>query len=124
MKADLNYSRVLPRDLFNEAKLLNCMGRLCLLITDDLTPVKMFMDESGEPFKIGLLQDGSLTIDNLTIKINGKYGKPCRFKTTYNSRSPSPLYVQDGTGDQYTDILVFEDDGEFSQDFIDFCKKL
>ena len=34
MKIWAKYERVVPRDLFNEAILLKCMGKVCLLIED------------------------------------------------------------------------------------------
>lgn len=115
---NIKYTRVCPRDLFNEAKLLKCMGRLCLLILDQLTPVEMTNSDNGEPFKIGLLEEGALTITNLHIKIKGKH---FLFKTTYNSKSNYPLYLQT---DKYDDYLVFDESGNFEEDFISFCKSL
>lgn len=35
---DPEYQRVIPRDLFNEAKLLKCLGRLSLFIHDGKSP--------------------------------------------------------------------------------------
>lgn len=58
-----DYGRVIPRDLFNEAKLLKCMGQLCLRIhNNDNLPAKMSADHDGSPFKIDLMDEGSLTI--------------------------------------------------------------
>lgn len=116
--ANVNYYRVCPRDLFNEAKLLKCMGRLCLYILDGITPVEMTNSDNGKGFKIGLLDEGSLTITNLTIKIKGK---PYLFKTTYNSKANYPLFLQT---EDYEDILVFDDEGNFDADFISFCNSI
>ena len=46
-----NYSRVIPRDFFNEAKLLKCMGLLALKVLDNMTPngIKILIEESGAP---------------------------------------------------------------------------
>lgn len=66
-----NYFRVLPRDLFNEAKLLKCVGRLCLLIHDRTAPESLAFEENGEPFRVALLDEGSLTIANLVISVHG-----------------------------------------------------
>lgn len=114
------YQRVLPRDLFNEAKLLKCMGHLVLLIMGCKTPVTMGYGDEGcdEGFEIGLLEEGSLTIKNLPVSIRGKV---FLFKTTYNSRANYPLYVQDKN---YCDYLVFNEQGEFSEDFINFCNTI
>jgi hypothetical protein len=115
MKADINYNRVLPRDLFNEAKLLKCIGRLILLIEDNMTPVRMSYGENGEPFTIGLTDDGSLMVTNLGISINRRLQT---FKTTYNSKSNYPLLLE--TPD-YSEILVFSENGEFTPDFIQYA---
>lgn len=111
-----NYQRVIPRDLFNEAKLLKCIGRLVLLIHDEKVPCKMSHNEPDN-FIIALMDEGSLTIKNLEIAIKGKL---MRFKTTYNSKRNYPLYVQHN----YCDYLVFNKEGEFDKEFIEFCKTL
>lgn len=116
--ANINYYRVSPRDLFNEAKLLKCMGKLCLYILDGLTPVEMTNSDNGKPFKIGLLDEGALTITNLTINIKSK---PYLFKTTYNSKANYPLFLQT---EDYEDIPVFDENGDFDTDFISFCKNI
>jgi hypothetical protein len=110
-----NYIRVIPRDLFNEAKLLKCMGQLCLLIHDRLTPVEMSFNEPEEPFEIALMDEGALTITNLHVKIKGKV---FLFKTTYNSKSNYPLYLEY----DYCDYPVFTEKGDFDEEFIEFCK--
>lgn len=118
MKANTQYQRVIPRDLFNESKLLKCVGRLCLLIHDGLTPVKMSIaDEDIEQFEIGLLDDYFLTVANLDIFIDGI---PFLFKTTYNSTANYPLYLEH----EYCDYLVFDESGNFADEFINFCKEL
>ncbi len=44
------YTRVIPRDLFNEAKLLKCIGRLVLLIHDG-DHNNISFEHDGEPFE-------------------------------------------------------------------------
>jgi hypothetical protein len=112
----LNYGRVVPRDLFNESKLLKCIGQLCLLIHNNDTPVEMSFEHNRESFKIELLMEGSLTITNVIISIKNK---PYMFKTTYNSKSNYPLFVVDG----YDEYPVFDNNGEFDEEFIEFCNK-
>ena len=114
----MSYQRVLPRDLFNEAKLLKCMGRLLLLMHDEQTPCKMGYDVMyDEPFKIDLLDEGSLTISNLQISMNGKL---ILFKTTYNSKAEYPLFAQH----DLVDYEVFDEQGEFTEEFIGLAKEL
>jgi len=115
----IEYTRVLPRDLFNEAKLLKCIGRLCLLIHDGLTPVPMsFKDSFGDPwegFHVVLMEEGALTITNVHIKIKGKI---FLFKTIYNSKANFPLYLQY----DYVDYPVFDGNGNFDPEFVAFCE--
>jgi hypothetical protein len=110
-----NYQRVLPGDLFNEAKLLKCMGRLCLLIHDNMAPEGLTFDEVEENFQIAFLDSGALTITNLEIEVHGMRRW---FQTTYNSKANYPLYVN------FDDVetLVFDEAGEFTPEFIEFCK--
>jgi hypothetical protein len=115
---DTHYTRVLPRDLFNEAKLLKCVGRLCLLIHDGLTPAGIFFEmQDLQPFKIGLIPDGHLTVTNLKFYIHGKF---VMFKTTYNSKSEYPLLAD------YEDIEypVFSNSGSLEPEFIELFNSI
>lgn len=112
------YERVIPRDLFNEAKLLKCMGHLSVKILDNATPVNMeCIPSESEPFIIGLMDEGSLTITNMSVLIRGKQ---YRFKTTYNSKAIYPLYVDY----QDCDYLVFDEFGNWDKEFLDFINSL
>ena len=117
MKIDINYNRVVPRDLFNEAKLLKCMGKLCLAILDNNAPINMTFVDHGMPFMIGLIDEGSLTIKNLSIFIDHQL---YLFKTTYNSKSNYPLFVQY----DYCDYKVFNEDGDWDEEFLNFIKTI
>lgn len=113
------YIRVLPRDLFNEAKLLKCIGRLCLLIHDNTTPIRMSFIDDGKPFEIALMDEGALTVVNVRVLIHLN-DDPMEFvfKTIYNRQSNFPLYVEhDGC-----DYLVFNEAGNFSEEFNEFIK--
>lgn len=120
---DTKYNRVIPRDLFNEAKLLKCMGHLCLKIHDHMTPIVMEIDEEqedGEPieaFNIGLMDEGYLAIDNLYIRIKDR---PYLFKTQYNSKANFPLFIQDDD----CEYRVFDERGEWDSEFLEFCNNL
>lgn len=115
--ANIKYERVIPRDLFNESKLLKCIGRIALLILDNATPVKMDMEESGKPFKVGLLDDGYLVITNYEITIKGT---PYTFKCQYNSKSNYNLFVEH----EYCEYLVFDESGNFDIEFLEFITTL
>lgn len=106
--------------MFNESKLLKCIGQLCLKIHDRQTPVKMdFYHDEGdsEGFEIGLIETGELAIVNLRIYVKKI---SLLFKSQYNSKSPYPLLVEH----KNCDYPVFDDQGEWDQEFIDFCNTL
>lgn len=54
-----NYTRVIPRNFFNEAKLLKCFGKLSLAVLDCQTPpgIKIDIHDTGAPFQIELTDD-------------------------------------------------------------------
>lgn len=109
-----NYQRVLPRDLFNEAKLLKCIGRLVIKIHDGLAPQGLSFDHKGDPFKIVLLEEGSLMISNIKFTIGGEL---LTFQTTYNSKSEYPLFLYR----DYTEYAVFDEQGNFDPEFVQIC---
>lgn len=103
--------RVLPRDLFNEAKLLNNLGRLCLLMVDAIAPELLNFDETGDPFNIELSDEGNMYVSNLQFDYAGT---PVHFYTTYNSREKWPLL----TTIKDEEISVFDDNGDFTAEFL------
>lgn len=113
------YYREIPRDLFNEAKLLKCIGRLCLLIHDGFTINGMLFEHDGSPFIIEQNEDdGSLWISNIRFEIAGN---TVIFTSKYNSKSNYPLYCQKNYSEEY---LVFEESGEYTDEFKEFCNSL
>ena len=70
-----NYKRVLPRDLFNEAKLLKCVGKIVLLIEDEMIPVTYHYDNTlTDNFIVGQNQsDGSFFVKNISFFAAGKF---------------------------------------------------
>jgi hypothetical protein len=117
----MSYTRVIPRDLFNEAKLLKCLGRLALLIHNELTgghPLKLLHRNPTRGFEIEQNQDdGTLYCRNLKCY--------CRtheltLVAPYNAKDPYPLlcYYKDEEG------YVFDDDGELNPQFLEFLAGL
>lgn len=106
------YARVIPRDFFNEAKLLKCFGQLALKILDNATPenLNIYIEENGEPFEIDLTDDGSLFIRNYATTINYT---SVLFKSTYNSKSNYPFFCELDN----IDYEVFDDHGNFTDEF-------
>lgn len=104
----MTYQRVLPRDLFNEAKLLKCVGKLTLLIGDELINwIDYSYDDRG--FLIDQQSsDGSLFVSNMHFTT--KDGQILNFFTPYNSKGNWPLVciIED---DEVLD--VFNENGDF-----------
>lgn len=112
----MKYQRVLPRDLFNEAKLLKCMGQLILSIEGGKLENKLQYHFDGEDFNISQDQsDGSIRVGNISV---WKKGLQLYFYTPLNSRLNYPLRVTD-IGEE---IYVFEESGLFTEEFKNFIK--
>lgn len=100
-----NYRRVIPRDFFNEAKLLKCLGRLELLILD--RRCRLLSSHSGDRFRICQdMSNGSLVCTNYHVYLDGV---SLHFFLPYNSKDNYPLTVN-LNGEDYT---VFDEDGNF-----------
>lgn len=115
----MSYERVIPRDFFNESKLLKCMGQLSLKILDCKLPdgIKIEIDECGSPFVINQTTDGRLFLQDYDVTINDIY---VSMSTTYNSKDNYPLVcIHDDV-----ETTVFDDAGNFTQDFINFCNNI
>lgn len=115
----MSYLRVIPRDFFNEAKLLKCMGQLSLKILDDLLPegIDIQINECGESFDIEQTIDGRLFVSNYEVTINDTY---VSMSTTYNSKESYPLVCF------HDDIetIVFDEKGDFTTEFISMCQNI
>jgi hypothetical protein len=115
-EAIMSYERVIPRDLFNEANLLKCYGRIEInLETAEAHDVELKHD--GNAFDIQ--QDfgsGAIFVANLKLVVRGTV---CRLHRPLNSREDWPLYF---TGENEEEISVFADDGAFSAEMFAFLK--
>lgn len=102
------YIRVIPRDFFNESKLLKCLGRFQLLIHDRGCKGYNFkVIFHGEPFSIKQNDhDGSLFVENYCVMLDGER---LDLFSHYNSKESYPLFCV-YRGDLYR---VLDDDGNF-----------
>lgn len=112
----MSYVRVIPRDLFNEANLLKCYGQLYINLENFGLEHCLIHGECEDAFDILQdLSDGSLSVSNLYLTLRNK---TYRFERPLNSREPYPMYMVSGAWA----IEVFNDDGPFSQQMIDFLR--
>ena len=104
----MSYLRVIPRDLFNEANLLKCLGKLALQIHEGFLPFLQMELEEGpddQGFLIAQNPDsGGIFCSNLTVTFKGK---PVHLERPLNSRKSWPLLLVTET--DY--IEVFDEQG-------------
>lgn len=115
----MTYQRVIPRDFFNEAKLLKCMGLLAMKVLDNQLPegIKIGIEDNGESFDIIQMEYcGDITVNNYPVTVNGI---ELLFASKYNSKSNFPLYCEI----DYEPIIVFNEIGDFSNEFIETFTK-
>lgn len=106
-----NYQRVIPRDLFNEADLLKCLGRLYLL-TEYRPSVRLL--HSGSAFNIMQNEsDGSIYCGNFCVIIGNHVFDHFR---PLNSREPWPLWLRLRSDPDAEDFRAFDDDGAMSDE--------
>lgn len=113
------YRRVIPRDLFNEAKLLKCLGQLSLLIHDGKAPPALTVQHDGDEFRISQdASDGSILVVSDLNFYAGKYR--LTLSTPLNSQQPYPLTCLY----RGTETPVFEDDGSLTEEFVQLVELL
>jgi hypothetical protein len=116
----MSYSRVIPRDLFNESMLLKCIGRLTLLIHDGGIQGLGF-EHDGESFDVVQDEsDGSISVSTVRFFIpgyqpDGSYKRELHLATPLNSRQAWPLWL-DLDGESYR---VFDSEGNPTREFLD-----
>lgn len=111
------YTRVLPRDLFNEANLLKCLGKLSLDIHDGiLSTLELVHTRENRGFDIYQDEtDGSIICDNINFRT--KEGMDIWMHRPLNSRAPWPLIATLENVDDET--IVFDDNGNYTPEFLE-----
>ena len=114
------YTRAIPRDLFNEAKLLKCLGQLALLVHDGKTSgLPLSVTHDGEPFDVDQDEsDGSLLCWNVVVRCAGIQ---ITVWANYNSQAPYPLSFD---GEKTGVGPVFTDAGQFAEEFLAYCREM
>lgn len=114
----MSYNRVLPRDLFNEAKLLKCVGRLCLLIHDGMAPKGLKFHHDGSAFQVHQNKsNGALFIGNVQFTYKGQ---SLELECSYNSKEDYTLYLDTPEDSAF----VFDNTGGISDEFKALLKTL
>jgi len=123
------YKRVLPRDAFNEAKFLKGLARLTMLIEDGNCPLVYVFDQTWETrieygnweglagFIIDQRpEDGGLECENLFFYYKRKMYRDTelRIYSMLNCQSPYNIVCAGSDGGE---LIVFEDDGTFTDEF-------
>lgn len=106
-----NYTRVLPRDAFNEAMLLKCIAFLTLHIENNYF-TDLAYDFDGEAFNVVQSEDGSISVANLEF-MQASTGDRIEFYTAMNARASFPLECI--VNDDYVD--VFHPNGDYTDEF-------
>jgi len=109
----MSYKRIIPRDLFNEANFLKCLGRLSLLVHDwegKINNVPYSIEYDGKPFDLEQDADGRLYCRNLRFYCDGNEVGLYR---PLNSREPWSL-LGEYKGEEY---YIFSDDGDYMPNF-------
>lgn len=107
----MSYKRVIPRDFFNESKLLKCLGKLELLICFGPNPLGLKSNLESETFNIEQdPADGSIYVSNYKVELDGE---PIHLCHPLNCKSEWPLLAI------YKDEIyhVFNERGELMPNF-------
>jgi hypothetical protein len=137
----MTYIRVLPRDLFNEAKLLKCLGQLSLILHDGIGvrwAIRTEHEDSRNGFFIYKTPRDGIFCANLHYFLCK--GPPLRqdeegedreaiaeieVYSPANSRDNYPLrFVHDGTIGDGDESEVFTEEGKLSDEFCQWLDKL
>lgn len=89
----MSYQRVIPRDLFNEAKLLKCLGQIALIVHDYPGLGLCLNHDQSEFSGFAIEQDDNsaeLYCSNLELTFEGRL---IGLRTNYNSKEKYPMTI-------------------------------
>ena len=123
----MSYTRVIPRDFFNESKLLKCMGRVAIILHEyarmaELLHLVHLTTDHGysEGFDIEQADDGDLFVSNVVFARRGS-SATFHLYCGYNAKgSEFPLHAYDSDGGIIT--VLNDDGGRFTAEFIAFLE--
>lgn len=107
-----HHTRVIPRDFFNEAKLLKCLGKLELYINHEgPNDIGLKSEFDNEPFNIFQNpNDGSLSVLNYKVYLGDE---EIQLFVNYNDKGAWPL-IGLYRGETY---YIFNEEGKFIPNF-------
>lgn len=108
----MNYFRVIPRDFFNESKLLKCLGQFELCVLDRQCNGLEFVTRfDGGPFEIVQNEaDASLSCSNYRVFLDGD---ELELFAPYNSKENYPLMGRYRGSEYY----IFNEKGNLMPNF-------
>ena len=116
----MSYTRVIPRDLFNEANLLKCLGHLYIMLESQPPGQAQFDVEDLPAFEIEQDEsDGSIHVANLPFSVGAR---KARLSRPLNSRADWPLYLSLPDDPDFEPFPVFEKTGFFTDDMLNFMQ--
>ena len=111
----MSCTRVIPRDLFNEANLMKCYAQIYLNLEKMNVDAHLTPPNEDEGFHIIIDEGtGGTSISNVQFLVGGE---PVELFRPLNSREDWPLYMMKEDGEE---ISVFEDNGKFTYEFNEF----
>lgn len=111
----MTYLRVIPRDLFNEGDLLNCLGRLWIALDERKGHRAEMLHEDGQPFTIEQdPADGSIRCTTVRLNVAGEAVYLYR---GLNSRYKWPLWARFTLSGGEDDVQVFTPTGDLDEEF-------
>lgn len=114
----MTYARVIPRDLFNEASLLKCLGHLWLKTEgyQGQSPRPVLILHTGNEWFIRQdPSDGSIRSGAISVIIRGRTYDHYR---PLNSREPWPLWLTLRNDPDADHFRAFTDDGDLTTEFL------
>ena len=111
------YMRTLPRDLFNEASLLKCLGHLWIQLDETHGHGARFVTETVADFDVVQEESsGGIRAAGVIFAVGDRTYELTR---PLNSRAAWPLYVEGGDDDpDFDPVAVFDDEGRLSPDML------
>lgn len=121
----MTYTHIIPRDLFNDANLLKCLGNIYIqgeCAARDSPAGQLRVEGDGAPY-FDIRQDagsGATFVSNVVVSYKGHR---LHLTRPINSREPWPLYWEreEEEGDE---VEVFNDDGTFAAAFLCALREL